>query len=300
MPTATRKRRDSTGSILRRMLVENTGMALCDSGGRPKFDESGKYAGSEYGYGRNHERNRGRDFDREPEVSLSIDKHGIDFTYNVYHWLKSRLSFDAAMDRRFRRFANRPDHAREPGLVVAEAFPDWLRERGERVTGLYGDGQKMVVNTYNGDDLLGQTIQYVYFEIDGTAYVALQIHGGADVRAGYTFPRIFRIDDDGANMFSNADASIYCDGDTHDAPGQLTLSGEPIYHEPHNWRTDDSYHWYYDGCSAGVRLEDYPRVLLPDGMTARQALESQPETLFYDSDGHGYCPKCGARLHGGC
>ncbi len=298
MPTATRKRRDSTGSILRRMLVENTGMALCDSGGRPKFDESGKYAGSEYGYGRNHERNRGRNFEAEPATNFKVGEFGIEISHNIYHWLKEKLTFDPAMDARFRRFINRPENRREPGLALCEPFIEWLRGTGRVVTGLYGDGDPMTVNTYNGEDLLSQVIQYTYFECDGEPYVLLSIHGGCDVRGGYTCPRVFTVDNEGTDIMDNAHASIWCDGEPAD--GQLTLSGEPIYHEPHNWRTDDSCHWYYDGCSAGVRLEDYPRVLLPDGMTARQALESQPETLFYDSDGHGYCPKCGARLHGGC
>ena len=51
-----------TGNVIASMLTENTGIALCDSGGSPQYDDDGKYIGSQHGYGRNWERNQGRNF----------------------------------------------------------------------------------------------------------------------------------------------------------------------------------------------------------------------------------------------
>ena len=88
-----------------------------------------------------------------------------------------------------------------------------------------------ITNTYNGEDLLSQVLQYHYAtitegpdceqaetetiqsllasEIDGRAFVLLAIHGGCDVRGGYTRPRFFWItDDDGISIFDNARCSL--------------------------------------------------------------------------------------------
>jgi hypothetical protein len=47
--------------------------------------------------------------------------------------------------------------------------------------------------------------------------VILQIHGGADVRGGYTAPRVFSIDSEYDLIME--DASIFCTGDAVDSDG---------------------------------------------------------------------------------
>ena len=47
-------------------------------------------------------------------------------------------------------------------------------------------------NTYNGDCDLSQTLQGATMEIEGEIYFLIQIHGGADVRGGYTDAYLFR------------------------------------------------------------------------------------------------------------
>ena len=97
-----------------------------------------------------------------------------------------------------------------------------------------------VINTYNGECNLDQTLQYlvltikevpdVYVENFGLEYdtlVLLQIHNGADVRGGYTPPRIFSETEE-AFGYDVADANLGCLNE-------------------HRWHTDDNYHWYYDG-----------------------------------------------------
>ena len=289
----------STEDILQQMLTENTGRHMLDSGGTPRFDDLGSYLGSEHGYGRNWERNRDRSFESEP-ASVVDFRYGIDVTHNVYHWLKERVSHDGHMQRFFDRFCLKADPDREePWLQLMEQFPDWLRHHGRAVTGLYGDGDPFTINTYNAPDLLSQVLQFTYFEMSdpgarwGDAYVLLQIHGGCDVRGGYTAPRAFRVMDDGAYMLNNADGRIFCNPRSEDVPGQLDFSGQRIIKEPHWWSTDDAYHWYADGgcgLGAGTQLEQYDRKEIDNRSDWERGI------LCVDPDGRGYCPKCGGLL----
>jgi hypothetical protein len=213
-----------TARVLAVMLKENTGAHFLDSGGTPHRDERGRYAASRHGYGRYWERNRHRDFEAEPATLVNF-KYDIEVTHNVYHWLLERVQYDAGMQELLHEC--RADWDGDDSrfwLEVMEMFPDWLRaKRGHEVTGLYGDGEPFTVNTYNGEDLLSQVLQYVYLEVDGDAYVLLQIHGGCDVCGGYTVPKAFRLLDDGVSMLSNADGRIYCEPRPTDASGQLVI-----------------------------------------------------------------------------
>ena len=149
------------------------------------------------------------------------------------------------MNRRYQTFA-KSRRANDGELSIMEEFTDHLNEFGE-VAGLYGDGSPFTVNTCNANDLLSQTLQYRYFfkcefhrvEYGGKSYVLLQIHGGCDVRGGYTDAKVFTVDHEGG-MFGNADAQI---------------SGKGI---DDYWQTDDGYHYYYQGSSAERELNDYP------------------------------------------
>lgn len=138
-------------------------------------------------------------------------------------------------------------------------------------------------------------------------FIALQIHGGCDVRGGYT--RIFSFGNlSELDIIDNASGVIYCTGEDH-LPGALRLKEvqekqtiipgievEEIDfdgHNDHNWSTDDTCHWYYQGScglGAGEQLEKYDAVDLDEVDTPRK-----PGKLFV-KDGEGYCPHCGAKL----
>lgn len=236
-----------TKEIIAAMLKENTGRHFLDSGGA---------------YGRNWERNHGRDFEKEQESTLNVRYGYIEVSHNVYHWLSEKLTFAEEMQKLFDGFVRWYDLRNEENgwLFYADEFPRWLNEKfGVECAGLYGDSSgPMTVNTYNNEDLLSQTIQYVYFElqepiefsnlyIPDDCYVLLQIHGGCDVRGGYTAPKCFTLNDE-VGIFDNARASI-------------GVNDEEIY-----WTTDDGYHWYEKGCSgygAGKQLETYD-IVEPD------------------------------------
>ena len=260
------------GDIFTEMLTENTGRALCDSGDM---------------YGRRYDLNAHRDFEAEDAAHLHIDASGIEFSTNTYHYLKEHLTLSDWLQEKLEEFSEREDMQDESWLGIMESFGPYLRDEGYEVTGLYGDGDPMVINTYNHESLLDQTLQYVYMEVNQEGYVLLQVHGGCDVRGGYTRPRAFKIDDyDSASFLCDQDGTIQCEND-HD----------------HYWRTDDGYHWYAEGAcgrGAGTQLEDYDREEIEDveeGLPAAVAAKLQDEEkLFFTSEGKAFCPICGGQL----
>ena len=156
-----------TKTVLVDMLTENTGRHMLDSGGA---------------YGRNWERNQGRDFESEPVASLDVRWNRADeafrpeITINVYHWLAEKVTFDSKLDAIYQAFAT-PRREDEAEFAIMEEFVEFLG-----ASGLYGDGDPMVVNTYNGNCLLSQTLQFIYFTHNDSSYILLQVHGGCDVR----------------------------------------------------------------------------------------------------------------------
>ena len=254
-------------TTIAKMLTENTGTNFLDSGGEN---------------GRNWQRNKGRtakDFNAEPAATVDF-KYGIEVTLNVYHWLADRVTLSTPMNLKFGKFCAKAAN-KDKGWL--ELTADWLDSMSSSNTGedgprgIYGDGSPMSINTYNGECLLSQTLQYTFFTLDHTAYVILQIHGGADVRGGYTKPRVFEVNGDGESMFDQAHANIYCTGDNCEA----------------NWYTDDGCHWYRDGscgAGAGTQLEAYDRASEDNGDQWTEGV------LFVKSDRSALCPCCGSAL----
>ena len=85
-------------------------------------------------------------------------------------------------------------------------------EAGTAKSWLGGDIQ--AGNTYNDASLLSQVFQYVDWVEPNTeqAFIAIQIHNGADVRGGYTRPVVFSYKEwDVYDFFSWPYAYIACD-----------------------------------------------------------------------------------------
>lgn len=318
----------TTESVVLDLLRENTGRHLLDSG--------------DY-YGRHWQQNQSVDFDLLPSTTLSF-RFGVEVTHYLHAWLPERLSYEQAGDEAWLEWASARED--EAWLQSAERWAEILGGAG-----IYGDGAPLTVNTYNGEDLLSQTIQYVYFTLEqdtplpapgaegrpegqptcaycerpllfvdctltddtgkeacegtgsggeheeadepslpeGTVtlsagtYALLQIHGGADVRGGYTKPRLFSLGEyDETALLDNARATIVC-SETRD----------------HNWYTDDGYNWYFDGATGHTDLKDYDRVEvdftegdLKEPAVADPAARVGKLVIDTDSD-TGYCPVCG-------
>lgn len=205
----------------------------------------------------------------------SIDLFGTIYV-DTFHFLVNRLDYDPALDRKFRRFvdklwaahkADRIDWPHEPGAI--ERFIEQLREHGAGIETNYS------CNTYNGEDELDRTLQYDVFTVanpvewgdgwrsidthsvlgpvidrprpeflpDGV-YVALQIHGGADVRGGYTDAHLFTMSE-WSDLTDNDRFIVWCDGadvvTDQQAPGQITIEAEVLEptHVSHCW--DNTY-----------------------------------------------------------
>lgn len=267
---------DKTADKLTKMLQEDTGRSLLDSGDC---------------YGRHWERNQGADFEKQPKSQLEFGhqdgKLDILPTVNVYHFLKDRLEYNSELDKRYREYVEQ--EALRLDLRSAESFVNTLDGKG-----LYGDDSgPLTVNTYNGEDLLSQIIQFVYWTAGaGNAHVILQIHGGYDTQGGYTMPVAFDVtDSSGTSIFDNACASIYCDD-----CGKY-------------WDADNGCHWLAEGCS-GQELQDYPATderpdypKRPDPaqltllIDLPERLEPFTGVVWVDDDHNGHCPYCGGLLH---
>jgi hypothetical protein len=258
--------------MLKRMLVENTGRSVLDSG--------------DY-YGRHYEENQERDFDAEPAIVVDWYNHGagqleIVVQRNVYHYLQGVVVYEPALDAQFQEWLNEE----EGGYL--DAMKRWPQERRQQGFDIEEDWGTF--NTYNGDCILSQTLQGLFYVEDDVAYVLLQVHGGCDVRGGYTRPRLFQSDPE--EFFRYNDATIK--PEPPPPPAQEHLPARWPEHdwtaEPY-WETDDGYHWFYQGVAgygAGKRLEDYESTPDPD---------ERGRGKIYIEDYHtAYCPLTGRRL----
>lgn len=169
--------------LIYKMLTENTGIHFLDSG---------------FSNGRMWQRNQKKtiqDFINEEEETYFFDGRNLERTVSVFHYL-SCLELDDICDEFNRRNNNTKDWEGElPSINNSEIYgvskraANWLTEN-------YPVDVEYTVNTYNHDSDLSQILQYSKIEIwlDGQneTYFLIQIHGGADVRGGYTDAKLFK------------------------------------------------------------------------------------------------------------
>lgn len=199
-------------------FTENTGAHFLDSGGA---------------YGRNWERNAGRsvaDMVNTPRATLD-GTYGV--TLDAFHYLREwcELADDHPAAAALDRIAD--ENPSESWYGVAELLADWAKDQGGQVT----DGW----NTCNWENLLGQTLQGYCLTIpqDPRVVLVVQIHGGCDVRGGYTRPYVFTIGAhdgpeyaEGCFMAGTTDADVYCRHDECDwgytmhGPDTITRDGD--------------------------------------------------------------------------
>ena len=180
-----------TESILHDMLTENTGVAMCDSGM----------------YGRHWEKNRStNDFRNKPYAN--VDEGCI--SLSLFHYLNEKLTYDGKMNAKFKRFSTSLKMKDEGWLTCMEEFVEKYGCKNDYM----GYGTE---NSYNGECSLDQTIQFSWFTDDNDiSYIILQVHGGADVRGGYSEPKVFRAEIDDFISYNRMSASCscgYCDSD---------------------------------------------------------------------------------------
>ena len=273
-----------TEKVISRMMKENTGTHFLDSGGEN---------------GRNWQRNKGRKFIDEPKATVEFGarkRYGahddapleLDITAGVstFHHLSRALRVSEEtkdLTRQFHAFSRRKEQEYDGWT---ECLDKWLDQKAEE----YGEELPEVewVNSFDGNSTLSQVILFAEVCIPGSGtYIVLQIHGGADVRGGYTKPVFFEQTD--YSIWSYNGVTIV--GGVKEAKGQVRTDGSVCkYEKRHSWTTDDGYHWYYEGCcglNAGTQLEAYEA-------TKDESLKGQD--VVYVEDDKGYCPFTGEEL----
>lgn len=167
-------------NLVYKMLTENTGSHMLDSGGV---------------YGRAHEKNAKKtlqDFINEPEAKLEVSVWGDDGhieaspTISLFHYLTKALSLDSVCDTFNRRKV--ADWNSEEFYGVSEKGGAWLLERFDSWADSF--------NSYNHHANFSQVVQgrEIKCKNTGDLYVILQIHGGCDVRGGYTDAKLFKVE----------------------------------------------------------------------------------------------------------
>jgi hypothetical protein len=167
----------NTEAIIYGMLTENTGGSILDSGGA---------------YGRHWERNQKKtlqDFRAEPEATFTSGDWP-EVSKSTFWHLVNHLEADEGLTAAFSKFAE--DYPDDSWREIEDA---WLNKLGVPEEGgeFYSDA-RWEFNSYNFDGwLLDQTIQGVFFGMGSNEYLILQVHGGCDVRGGYTRPQVFTL-----------------------------------------------------------------------------------------------------------
>jgi hypothetical protein len=246
----TAQRMGTTERILTKMFKEDTGRHMLDSGGA---------------YGRNFEHNQKiKRFADLPTGSAHVyfyeGKPSWEFSVSTFQFLKEHLDYDAQMQKKFKAWLKKNDPKED--MSYFEAVEKFTAEQAD-------GGDRSTTNTYNYDSLFDQVIQYTEW-YDNVTHIALFVHGGCDVRGGYTAPRFFR-SDDGA-LAGDSRCTVYCN--CKDRPAWDYESGcdglRPVNEE-------------------GTNLDDYP--------TDVENKDAYKQGKVYVDEKHvPHCPKCGAEL----
>lgn len=171
----------ATDDVLLSMLLEPTGTHIMDSGGD---------------MGRHWQINQTRNLPAEPEVTATFYLTGCNtdpaesrslMAYpqiRLLHFLREHLEFAPDVQKLYEKFAGLPRNADVDSTEVMVEFANNLDRRSRTME---------LVNSYNYDCDLDQTILYQGFMHKGFRHLILRVHGGCDVRGGYTKPKVFRL-----------------------------------------------------------------------------------------------------------
>jgi len=211
------------------MLTENTGKHFLDSGGEN---------------GRAWQRNLGKtveDFRAMPSATAEItirEYNGetvaeIIPCVNVFHLLTGGALELCDLCSQFNAMPVNDLDGDFYGVSMAGA--EWLETRGFEKSG-------ETFNTYNWNSNHSQILQGTELtresEWGEEKYLLLQIHGGADVRGGYTDAKLFKLDDHAEYYNALTEDCGFCADDCDDEYTQITWHGEWI--NEHGGCADDS------------------------------------------------------------
>ena len=202
-----------TEKVLLEMLGENTGVHFLDSGGA---------------YGRHWKRNQERDIVHEPPVVVDVEEGWLDIRFSTFHYCRAYLEYDEELTQDFDKWFEEAEA--NPYKIAHQEY--WIKDRGWSIIE-HG-------NSYEWENFLDQVIQFITFSLDpndvdiysNNVRLLLQVHGGCDVRGGYTKPRIFEpLDSEALSDF------LY-----HMSYAIASCSNDP---QQHYWITDNAgINWY--------------------------------------------------------
>lgn len=194
------------------MLKEKIGTSILDSGGA---------------YGRHFEKNQSINFDNTDSVYFD----DCSIYRSTYHYLIDNLSITKESKEYQKQYNQFIKDSEECYLVDMENFIDHLQDRDIlREDNYIINKTPEANNTYNYDNLIDQVLQYIIFYDGDNYYIILQVHGGCDVRGGYTAPKIFQLYDIEDFISQQYNCSV------------TTKEGNSYY-------SDDTYHFYNDDVS---------------------------------------------------
>lgn len=277
----------TTEQVIAEMLTENTGTHFLDSGGIG---------------GRHWQRNQGRDFESEPATYLSFKYAYIEYTLNLYHFLKETLSYSPEWQRRFDWYVRRTDPNDDK---------NWHELKNEfaeiNKSSKFGNEVENwgITNSYNYDNFLSQDIEFASFAANGKQLVILQTHNGCDARGGYSAPKLFLGGfEDYPSIYDFDKGTIYCEN-TGKTLGDLNqpflfegMEHEEIYHlwdfDGGSWVPVES--WQNENAKSLESLNDYEIVQEDDDEEERTCGTPNTSIILVDDEGNGYCPGCGGKL----
>jgi hypothetical protein len=157
------------------LLLENTGKHMLDSGGD---------------HGRMWQKNQGTDFDNEDRVTFD-DNYPI---VSLYHYLNDILEVDDLSDR-INEYINNFNSDLQKEDKYSDDFIHWTGNLidSEILDMFNAENVSESFNTCNHESFISQECQYFTFSIEDEVYIALQVHGGADIRGGYTGVKVFKL-----------------------------------------------------------------------------------------------------------
>lgn len=177
---------DKTQEIILSQLQENTGRAMCDSGGA---------------YGRHWERNQKKtweDFTKDPiTIEAWVYTHSekpeleLNGTISLACWMENNLEYWPELQEAYDNFEGEFNSD-------MEEMGAFVEKHNARAEGGYGHYMPRVINSYNDECDLSQTVQFIEFSWEDDEgnierCCLFQVHGGCDVRGGYTSPKAYKL-----------------------------------------------------------------------------------------------------------
>ena len=177
-----KEKKMKTENVIYKMLTENTGVAMCDSGGED---------------GRHWQRNQKKKLkDFKNEIDISYDEDG-QCTKSLFHHLVESCEYLQDETKLLETWIKQNKNRSNSWNDVEEFMSKYIHQ----------DKKINCIYTYNEDNVLSQDIQFLYGgNIYDSDVIAISIHNGCDARGGLTDYKFFKVDWD---QFLNYSTDYY-------------------------------------------------------------------------------------------